>query len=164
MPQPFFTCDLCDAHPDRARVLPPGFLSLGGTRIFHGPVTTLATFEDNSRVRDAVSEPGRDRVLVVDGGGSLRRSLVGGDLAAKAAGNGWAGILVEGAVRDAHELEACEIGILARALIPIKTEKRGLGQRDVPVSIGGVIVSPGDWLYADRDGVVVFAEAVHDGD
>lgn len=101
-------------------------------------------------------------MLVVDGGGSLKRSLLGGDLAGKAAENGWAGVIVYGAVRDAAELEAEPLGVLALALIPMKTEKRGLGSRGGPVSIPGAVVNPGDWIYADRDGAIVAREALHE--
>ncbi|WP_429911551.1 ribonuclease E activity regulator RraA [Glycocaulis sp.] len=151
------TADLCDAWPDKVRVLAPLFTHYGGRQVFHGPVETILAYEDNSRVREALSEAGEGRVLVIDGGASLRRSMVGGDLAKLAAKNGWAGILVHGAVRDAHELEAEPVGVLALGLIPRKTEKRGLGTRGLSVSFGGVTFAPGDWLYADRDGVVVSA-------
>lgn len=155
-------CDLCDAHPDSLQVLAPVFQSFGGRSAFRGPAETIRTHEDNSRVREAVSQAGDGRVLVVDGGGSLKRSLLGGDLAGKAAKNGWAGVIVHGAVRDVAELEAEDIGVLALALIPMKTEKRGLGERGIPVALAGAVIHPGDWIYADRDGVVAAREALHD--
>jgi len=155
-------CDLCDAHPDDVAVLAPVFTAYGGRKAFAGPAETILTHEDNSRVREAVAEPGGGRVLVVDGGGSLKRSLVGGDLAGKAAANGWAGIIVNGAVRDIAELEAEDVGVLALALIPMKTEKRGLGRRGEPVSVAGAVVRRGDWIYADRDGVIVSRTPLHD--
>ncbi len=154
-------CDLCDAHPDRLQVLEPVFSSYGGRDAFFGRAETIAAHEDNSRVREAVNEPGEGRVLVVDGGGSLKRSLLGGDLAGKAAKNGWSGVIVYGAVRDIAELEAEALGVLALALIPIKTEKRGLGTRGDAVSIAGAVVTPGDWIYVDRDGVIVAAQSLH---
>lgn len=154
-------CDLCDAFPDQVQVLAPVFRSFGGHHAFCGQAETLRTHEDNSKVREAVAEPGGGRILVVDGGGSLKRSLVGGDLAGKAAANGWAGVIVNGAVRDIAELQAEPIGILALALIPMKTEKRGLGVRGAPVSIADAVVRRGDWIYADRDGVIVSAEPLH---
>ena len=101
------------------------------------------------------------RVLVVDGGGSLRKALVGGNLAAAAARNGWAGVLVYGCVRDVAELRAADVGVVALGLMPMPTEKRKEGQMDVVVDIAGVRVAPGDWLYADEDGVVIAATAVH---
>ncbi len=155
----FSTCDLCDAHKnssdDRFRVLPPVFRDFGGRRKFAGPVSTVKCSEDNSLVKAALDEPGLGRVLVVDGGGSLRRALVGGNLGAAAARNGWAGVVVDGCVRDAAELALCELGIRALALMPWPTEKRNEGQRDLAVQVQGVRVRPGDWLYADEDGIVV---------
>jgi regulator of ribonuclease activity A len=157
----FATCDLCDAHEEDAsgafRVLPPVFRDFGATMPFCGKVATLRCIEDNSRVREAVNSPGEGRVLVIDGGASTRRALVGGNLAAAAAKNGWAGIVVDGAVRDAAELVAAGIGIKALALMPLRSVKRGEGQRDLAVEIQGVPVRPGDWLYADADGIVVSA-------
>ncbi|MCL1960378.1 MAG: ribonuclease E activity regulator RraA [Desulfovibrionaceae bacterium] len=155
----FATCDLCDAHEGdfggALRVLPPALRAFGAERAFCGPVHTLRALEDNSRVREAVNSPGQGRVLVIDGGGSLRRALVGGNLAVAAAKNGWAGIVVDGCVRDAAELRAAGIPIRALALMPLRTEKRGEGQAGEPVQIQGVWVRPGDWLYADEDGIVV---------
>ena len=157
----FSTCDLCDAHKNDTdggfRVLPPVFTDFGARLKFCGPVVTVQCFEDNSRVREAVNAAGEGRVLVVDGGASLRRSLLGGNLAAAAARNGWAGIVIWGAVRDKAELAACDVGIRAMALIPLPTERRDQGLRDLPVQIGGEWVRPGEWLYADEDGIVVMA-------
>jgi regulator of ribonuclease activity A len=126
-------------------------------------VHTVKCFEDNSLVKAAVDADGTidtpqgrvGKVLVVDGGGSLRRALVGGNLGAAAARNGWAGVVVDGCVRDAAELAQCSIGIRALALMPLPTDKRNQGQAGVPVQIQGVWVRPGDWLYADEDGMVV---------
>jgi len=159
----FSTCDLCDEHKadtDGAfRVLPPLYASFGGRAKFAGSVSTVKCFEDNSRVKEAVESPGLGRVLVVDGGGSLRRALVGGNLVAAAAKNGWAGVIVDGCVRDVAELAASAVGIRALALMPLPTDRRNEGQRDVAVQIQGVWVRPGDWLYADADGIVVTAAA-----
>ena len=160
----FATCDLCDAHEEDTsgafRVLPPVFHDFGKAARFAGPVATVRAIEDNSRVREAVNSPGNGRVLVVEGGGSVRRALVGGNLAAAAAKNGWAGILVDGAVRDLAELAAAGIPVKALALVPLRSVKRGEGQSDVPVEIQGVAVRPGDWLYADEDGIVVSATSL----
>ncbi len=155
----FATCDLCDAHKNdddgAFRVLPPVFHDYGGVRKFCGPVATVKCHEDNTLVKAALDEPGQGRVLVVDGGASLRRALVGGNLGAAAAKNGWAGIVVDGCVRDSAELAACAVGIRALALMPLPTEKRNQGRRDVAVQVQGIWVRPGDWLYADEDGIVV---------
>ncbi|MDB5777727.1 MAG: regulator of ribonuclease, partial [Polaromonas sp.] len=149
----FATCDLCDAHKNDSsgqfRVLPPVFRDFGGVARFSGPVSTVKCFEDNSLVKAAVDSPGEGRVLVVDGGASLRRALVGGNLGAAAAKNGWAGVVVDGCVRDVIELAQCGTGIRALAAMPLPTEKRQEGQRDVAVQVQGVWICPGDWLYAD---------------
>ena len=108
-------------------------------------------------VKVAVESAGEGRVLVVDGGASLRRALLGGNLGAAAARNGWAGVVIDGCVRDVAELAECDVGICALAPMPLPTERRGEGQRDVAVRVQGVWVRPGDWLYADEDGVVVSA-------
>lgn len=158
---PLSTCDLCDEHrndpAERFRVLPPVFRDFGGRIRFHGSVATLQCLEDNTSVREAVQSPGDGRVLVVDGGGSLRRALLGGNLAAAAEKNGWAGVVIHGAVRDVQEMARCQIGIRALGLLPMATDKRHAGLVDVPVQIQGVWVHPGEWLVADEDGIVVMA-------
>ncbi len=160
----FFTCDLCDAHEGDAsgafRVLPPVFRRFGADQAFCGPVHTVRAPEDNSRVREAVNSPGDGRVLVVDGDGSLRCALVGGNLAQAAARNGWAGLVVDGCVRDLAELRAAGIPVRALAAMPLRSVKRGEGQAGEPVHIQGVPVRPGDWLYADEDGIVVADRAL----
>jgi len=153
------TCDLCDTHKNDSsgafRVLPPVFRDFGGRAAFAGPVTTVKCFEDNTSVKAAVESPGHGRVLVVDGAGSLRRALLGGNLGAAAARNGWAGLVIDGCVRDVAELAACDVGIRALAAMPLPTDRRAPGLVDVPVLIQGVWVRPGDRLVADADGIVV---------
>ncbi len=168
MSQPeFATCDFCDRHKNDSsgsfRVLPPVFRDFGGVVKFCGEVTTVKCFEDNSLVKLAVESAGMGRVLVVDGGGSLRRALLGGNLGAAAARNGWAGVLIDGCVRDLAELAQCSTGIRALAAMPLPTEKRNEGQRDVAVQIQGVWIGPGDWLYADEDGIVVMPSSISPG-
>ena len=159
------TCDLCDAHKGddsgAFRVLPPVFRDFGAHARFAGPVFTVKCFEDNTPVKRAVEGPGEGRVLVVDGGGSLRRALLGGNLGAAAARNGWAGVVVDGCVRDVTELRDCAVGIRALAAMPLPTERKADGQAGVVVQIQGVWVRPGDWLYADEDGMVVSATPLH---
>lgn len=159
------TCDLCDAHKQDTtggfRVLPPVFRDFGAVHRFSGPVSTVKCFEDNTLVKAAVDSPGEGRVLVVDGGASLRRALLGGNLGAAASRNGWAGVVIDGCVRDLAELALCQTGIRALAPVPMPTEKRQEGQRDVAVQIQGVWVRPGDWLYADEDGIVVASVPLH---
>lgn len=149
------TADLCDRHADRLGVLAPGLEHFGGVRAFAGLVTTLRVRRDNALVRETLSQPGHGRVLVVDGGAVVDRALVGGRLGALAEQNGWAGIVVWGAVRDRLELAACQVGVLALASCPLPSAKAGVGERDVPVDVGGAIIHPGQWLAADADGVVV---------
>ncbi|HQC94781.1 MAG TPA: ribonuclease E activity regulator RraA [Aquabacterium sp.] len=160
---PLLTCDLCDSHKSDTsgafRVLPPVFQAYGGRAAFAGPVVTVKCHEDNTSVKALSETPGHGRVLVVDGGGSLRHALVGGNIAAAAARNGWVGMVVDGCVRDVAELNAVDIGIRALALMPLPTERRHAGLVDVPVRLQGVAVRPGDWLVADADGIVVMAQA-----
>ena len=162
----FSTCDFCDEHKDDAsgllRVLPPIFHSFGAVESFAGPVVTVRCHEDNSLVKQVLEqEDGQGRVLLVDGAGALQRALVGGKIAAAAARMGWAGVVVHGAVRDRHELANTALGICALALVPMPTVRAGQGQRDVPVQIQGLWLRPGEWLYADADGIVVSAQPLH---
>jgi regulator of ribonuclease activity A len=156
----FSTCDICDANENRIAdavlaVLPPVFQSFGKRAAFSGQAATLKVFEDNVLVRSTLETPGNGRVLVVDGGGSLRCALVGGNLGILAEQNGWAGIIVNGCVRDSVELNGCDVGIRALALHPQRSVRKGIGERDLQVTIAGVAVRPGDWIYADADGVLV---------
>lgn len=159
----FATCDICDANEDKLAagtlaVLPPVFKSFGKLSKFSGPATTLKVFEDNVLVRSTLETPGNGHVLVVDGGGSLRCALVGGNLGVLAEKNGWTGIVVNGCVRDAEELNACNVGIRALATHPQRSIRKGMGDRDLAVSIAGITVRPGYWIYADSDGVLVATE------
>jgi regulator of ribonuclease activity A len=158
-PTAWSTTDLCDEHPE-AQVCEPVFQVYGGAPAFAGPIATLKVFEDNSSVREAVAQPGDGHVLVVDGGGSRRVSLFGGNLAVAAAEHGWAGVVVYGCVRDVAELDAQPVGVRALGLIPRKSE-RGLHSSvsGRPVVFAGVVFRPGEWLCADRDGVIVLPEA-----
>lgn len=157
----FATTDLCDAHPD-LQVCSPIFHDYGVVAAFHGPVATLKVFEDNALVRSTLERPGEGRVLVVDGGGSLRCALVGGQLGTLGVKNGWAGILVYGCVRDRAELAALPIGVKALAAHPRKSEK-GLhsSQAERMVEFAGARFVPDAWLYADGDGIVVAERALH---
>ena len=166
----FSTCDFCDAHKSDSsgqfRVLPPVFHDYGAVRRFCGPVVTVKCYEDNSVVKAALESSGvletaqgpRAAVLVVDGGGSLRRALVGGLIGASAARNGWAGVVIDGCIRDVAELAEHAVGIRALAAVPMPTDRRNQGQRDVEVHLQGVRIVPGDWLYADADGMVVSSQ------
>ncbi|SDR22250.1 ribonuclease E activity regulator RraA [Pseudoxanthomonas sp. CF125] len=148
------TPDLCDNYPEAA-VADPVFRDYGGIPAFCGRIVTIDCFEDNSRVRDLVATDGRGKVLVVQGGGSLRRSLLGDMLAERAVANGWGGLLINGCVRDVEALAKLPLGVKALAACPVKTEKMGVGGVDVAVAFAGVEFLPGQWLYADGNGVIV---------
>jgi regulator of ribonuclease activity A len=152
---PFATPDLCDEFGAEVRVAEPLFRDWGGVERFAGPITTLRVFEDNALVRQALELPGGGRVLVVDGGGSLRTALVGGNLAALAHENGWSGLVVYGCIRDAAEIASTPVGVKALQAVPRRSARAGAGERGVPVAFAGVTFAPGAWLYADRDGIVV---------
>jgi regulator of ribonuclease activity A len=168
------TCDLLDIfHPRNVddlssssspaaasnqptvQIAEPIFRDFGGRLRFSGQAATVKCFENNPLVRAALEEPGRGRVLVVDGGGSKRCALLGDNIAAMGARNGWSGVIIHGCVRDTADLATFDLGVKALAAYPLKSSKRDPGQRDVPVSFAGVTVRPGDWVYADGDGVVV---------
>jgi len=149
------TCDLCDLHDAQVRVLELPLQDFGGRIAFNGMVSTVRAYEDNSRVREAVEEAGQGRVLVIDGDGSMRRAMIGDLLAAKAAENGWAGVIVFGAIRDSDAIATLSLGVKALGTCPRKTDRLGAGERDVEVELGGVRIRPGDWLCADEDGVVI---------
>lgn len=149
------TADLYDQHGETLQVAAPLFRDYGGDVVFEGAVVTLKVFEDNSLVRSTLEEAGDGRVLVVDGGGSLRCALVGDMLAELGRKNGWAGIVVYGCVRDAETMANMSIGIKALATNPRKSVKKGEGARDVTLRFAELVVEPGQYLYADRDGIVI---------
>lgn len=147
--------DLYDEHGETLRVASPLFRDFGGRIEFEGPVAIVKVFEDNTLVRACLEQPGTGQVLVVDGGGSLRCALVGDMLGELAVKNGWAGILVYGCIRDADPLSRLPIGIKALGSNPRKSVRRGEGDKNVPVRFAEISIKPGDYLYADRDGVIV---------
>jgi len=157
---PFSCCDLCDVHGEALAagtllVLTPGFRMFGQASAYSGQVMTVKVFEDNSLVRATLKTAGQGRVLVVDGGGSMRCALVGDVLAKLAIDNGWSGIVVNGCIRDSAAISRMPIAIHALGTHPLRSDKRGEGVAGVPVSFGGVTMRAGDWLYADSDGILV---------
>jgi regulator of ribonuclease activity A len=154
------TADLIDQHGDVLQSCDLQFRQFGGRSRFSGPIRTVRCHQDNVLIRQVLSEPGVGRVLVVDGGGSLHTSLVGDIVAGLAQGNGWAGLVVNGAVRDVVALAGLDIGVKALGSNPRKSAKEGAGEIDVPVSFGGVRFEPGAHLYSDEDGIVVAATAL----
>jgi regulator of ribonuclease activity A len=157
------TADLYDQYGDVLQVAAPLFRNFGRRGSFHGPVATVKVFEDNSLVRNLLENPGNGRVLVVDGGGSLRCALVGDKLAKLAIGNGWAGIIVNGCIRDSREINGMDVGVKAVAVHPARSAKRGEGQQEVAVRFAGVDFEPGFHVYADADGIVVSEKDLADG-
>jgi regulator of ribonuclease activity A len=151
----FTTADLVDAHSDAVRSCAAQFRQFGGRVRFHGPVRTLQTLEDNALIKQALSTAGAGAVLVIDGGASLRCALVGDVIAGLAQKNGWAGLVIWGAVRDTVALGGLPLGIKALGSNPWRSSKKGTGQLDVAVSFGGVEFRPGNWLYSDEDGILV---------
>ncbi len=149
--------DLCDSFPQQVKVFQPIFSSYGGRVIFSGPIVTVKCFEDNSLVKELVNQPGRGQVMVVDGGGSTRRALLGDLLAQAACDNGWAGLVIYGAIRDVATIATIDIGVQALAACPIKTEKLGAGTLNVELEFAGQIIKPGDYLYSDLNGVLISA-------
>ena len=159
------TTDLLDSNEsliqnESLRIIAPMFQSYGGKTAFAGEAVTLKLFEDNSLVRTLLGEPGSGKVLVVDGGGSLRCALLGDQLAELAVKNGWEGVVVYGCIRDSAAINALPLGVRALNTHPLKTVKKNVGERDVPVSFGGITIKPGEWLCADEDGVIVSTTAL----
>ena len=152
------TADVCDALGDAVFVIPLAFADYGGRRDFAGPAVTIRALDNNSKLKNLVATPGEGRVIVVDGGGSMRSALLGGNLAADASKNGWAGIIINGCVRDLHEIRREDIGIKALGSCPRKSVKAGCGDMDIDLAIGGIVIRPGYWIIADSDGVVVSHE------
>lgn len=149
------TPDLCDDHADLVQVVDPMFRNYGGVEAFGGEIVTVKCFEDNSIVKEQVGLPGEGRVMVVDGGASKRNALLGDMLAEKASANGWAGLIIYGCIRDVDVIAETKLGVQALGSNPRKTEKRGIGDLNVPVTFGGVTFVPGEYVYADNNGVIV---------
>ncbi len=152
------TSELCDIYLDQVDVVEPIFLSFGGVNRFYGKVTTVKCFENNGLITDILEENGEGRVLLIDGGGAVRRALVDAELAQLAVDNGWEGIIVYGAVRQIQQLEEMDIGIHALAPIPVGADKQNIGEIDVPVNFGGVTFFPEDYVYADLTGIILSQE------
>jgi regulator of ribonuclease activity A len=154
----YSTPDLSDQYPSLVRAAEPVFRDFGGRRSFGGEIVTVRCFEDNSLVKDNAGKPGRGKVMVVDGGGSVRKALLGDLIAETALKNGWEGLIIFGAVRDVDAIAGLGLGVKALASIPLKTERKGLGDLNVPVTFAGVTFSPGEYVYADSTGIIVSAE------
>lgn len=158
----FMTADLHDRFGQNLQVAEPLFRDYGGNEKFHGSIATVKVFEDNTLVRKALAHSGDGRVLVVDGGGSLRCALVGDQIAALALNNGWRGLIVFGCIRDSAAIGQLQIGVKALNTIPVKSLKRGEGQENIAVRFAGVEFIPGHHLYSDLDGIVMSKDALVD--
>lgn len=162
----FTCCDICDANEEKLQngqlnIFPPIFQSYGQLKKFAGPAKTLKLFEENMQIRAALESPGLGRVLVVDGGASLRCGIMGGNLGQLAEQNGWVGVIIHGCIRDVEEINSFKIGVRALATHPRKSARRATGQEDIAINIAGVQITPGDWIYADADGVLVAKSPLH---
>ncbi|AFJ33164.1 MULTISPECIES: ribonuclease E activity regulator RraA [Mycobacterium] len=151
------TADLVDSIGPDVRSCDTQFRQLGGRAEFAGPISTVRCFEDNALLKSVLSEPGDGGILVIDGAGSLHTALVGDVIAELARSNGWAGLIINGAVRDSAALRGMDIGIKALGTNPRKSTKTGAGERDVEITLGGVTFVPGEIAYSDDDGIVVVA-------
>ena len=151
----FSTPDLSDSNPQIVNVVEPIFNSYGGRKSFHGEIVTVKCFEDNTLVKRTAGTNGKGKVMVVDGGGSLRRALLGDLIACDAEKNGWEGFIIFGCIRDVDIIRKINIGVKALNINPLKTEKKGIGDLNTPISFGGVIFRPGEFIYADNNGILV---------
>lgn len=154
----YSTSALCDIYIDQVDVVEPMFSNFGGRASFAGQITTVKCYEDNGIIRDILEQDGIGRVLLIDGGGSLRRALIDAELASVAEENEWEGIIVYGSIREVDELEEMSVGIQALASIPVGANAQGVGELDIPVNFGGVTFVPEDYIYADNTGIILSQE------
>ena len=164
----FVTCDLLDDHPEKnIQVVTPSmdgksFKSYGARKSFAGQVVTVKCFEDNSRVKELLATDGTGKVLVVDGGASMRCALMGDMIAESAVQQRWNGVVVYGCIRDVDAIAELDLGVHALAAIPQKSQRKGLGEIDLPLYFGGVTIQSGDYLYADNNGIIISQEKLVD--
>ena len=164
----FVTCDLLDDHPEHDfQVVSPSidgkfFKSYGAIKSFGGQVVTVKCFEDNSRVKELLATDWQGKVLVVDGGASMRCALMGDMIAESAVKNHWSGVIIYGCVRDVDAIAELNLGVHALAAIPQKSNRKGLGEVDISLSFGGVTVQSGDYVYADNNGIIIAKEKLVD--
>jgi len=157
----YLTPDLCDKYPDLVRVVEPIFKNYGGKSSFGGQIVTIKCYEDNSVVKETAGTPGNRKIIVVDGGGSLRRALLGDLIAENAVQNGWEGFIIYGCIRDVDAISAMNLGVKALNTNPLKTDKKGIGDLNIPVSFGGVTFKPGEYVYADSNGIIVSSKPLN---
>lgn len=155
------TADLCDAHEGKVTIAQPLFKSFGAKKSFAGEIVTVKVFEDNVLVKEMLGKNGKEKVLVVDGGGSLRCALMGDLLGKMAQDNEWAGVIINGCIRDSAAINSMPIGVKALNTIPIKSKKGGVGEINVPVNFAGITFNPDEFVHADEDGIIVSAQKLH---
>lgn len=157
----YLTPDLCDKYPDLVRVVEPIFKNYGGKSSFGGQIVTIKCHEDNSVVKETAGTAGNGKIIVVDGGGSLLRALLGDLIAQNAVQNGWEGFIIYGCIRDVDAISTMNLGVKALNTNPLKTEKKGIGDLNIPVSFGGVTFKPGEYVYADSNGIIVSSKPLN---
>lgn len=157
----YLTPDLCDKYPDLVRVVEPIFKNYGGKSSFGGQIVTIKCYEDNSVVKETASTPGNGKIIVVDGGGSLRRALLGDLIAENAIQNGWEGFIIYGCIRDIDAIFNMNLGVKTLNTNPLKTDKKGIGDLNILVSFGGVTFKPGEYVYADSNGIIVSSKPLN---
>ncbi len=157
----YLTPELCDKYPDLVRVVEPIFKNYGGKSSFGGQIVTIKCHEDNSVVKETAGTAGNGKIIVVDGGGSLRRALLGDLIAENAVQNGWEGFIIYGCIRDVDAISTMNLGVKALNTNPLKTEKKGIGDLNIPVSFGGVTFKPGEYVYADSNGIIVSSKPLN---
>jgi len=157
----YLTPDLCDKYPDLVRVVEPIFKNYGGKSSFGGQIVTIKCYEDNSVVKETAGTAGNGKIIVVDGGGSLRRALLGDLIAENAVQNGWEGFIIYGCIRDVDDISTMNLGVKALNTNPLKTDKKGIGDLNIPVSFGGVTFKPGEYVYADSNGIIVSSKPLN---
>lgn len=155
------TADLSDKHEGKVKATLPLFKSFGQKKSFHGEIVTVKVFEDNVLVKDMLGKNGKGKVLVVDGGGSLRCALMGDNLAQIAIDNGWEGVIIYGCIRDSAEIDKMNVGVKALNIIPFKSKKGGEGETNVPVIFASATFKPGEFVYADEDGILLSEVKLH---
>lgn len=157
----YLTPELCDKYPDLVRVVEPIFKNYGGKSSFGGQIVTIKCHEDNSVVKETAGTAGNGKIIVVDGGGSLLRALLGDLIAENAVQNGWEGFIIYGCIRDVDDISTMNLGVKALNTNPLKTEKKGIGDLNIPVSFGGVTFKPGEYVYADSNGIIVSSKPLN---
>ena len=155
------TADICDEFADELLVCELAFNDYAGRSHFHGEVRTFATYEDNKGIRELLAQGGAGKVLVVDGRGSRRRALCGGNIAAEAFKHAWEGVIFNGCIRDSHEFADLDFGVKAVGTTAMPPRRDGIGRAGVEIYIGGIAIHPGDYIYADQDAVIVLTRPVH---